>query len=57
MCDDIHVTVEELKAKGVEFTHPVSDAGWGLVTSLELPGGGDLALYEPRHPMPGESSS
>jgi predicted enzyme related to lactoylglutathione lyase len=56
MCDDIHVTVEELKAKGVEFTRPVSDAGWGLITSLELPGGGELALYEPRHPRPVESS-
>lgn len=52
MCDDIRTTVEELKAKGVEFTRPVTDAGWGLVTALELPGGGELALYEPRHPRP-----
>jgi predicted enzyme related to lactoylglutathione lyase len=57
MCDDIHVTLEELKAKGVEFTRPVSDAGWGLITALELPGGGELALYEPRHPRPVKSSA
>jgi hypothetical protein len=57
MCDDIHVTVEELRAKGVEFTRPVSDAGWGLITALELPGGGELALYEPRHPRPVKSSA
>ena len=52
MCDDINATVEELKAKGAEFTRPISDAGWGLVTALELPGGGELGLYEPRHPSP-----
>jgi hypothetical protein len=41
-----------LKAKGVEFTSPISDQGYGLVTALRLPGGGELALYEPRHPSP-----
>jgi predicted enzyme related to lactoylglutathione lyase len=50
MCDDIHATVDELKAKGVEFTNPVTDARFGLVTSFRLPDGGELALYEPRHP-------
>ena len=24
--------------------------GWGLLTSIQLPGGGHLGLYEPRHP-------
>jgi predicted enzyme related to lactoylglutathione lyase len=52
MCDDIRATVDELKAKGVEFTRSVTDAGWGLVTALELPGGGELALYEPKHSRP-----
>ena len=50
MCDDIEATVEELTAKGVEFTGPVSDEGFGLVTAIKLPGGGELGLYEPRHP-------
>src|ERR687896_777819 len=40
MCDDINATVAELKDKGVEFTEPVSDEGWGLLTAFALPGGG-----------------
>ena len=52
MCDEIGSTVAELQAKGVEFTAPVSDEGFGLLTSLKLPGGGELGLYEPRHPIP-----
>jgi catechol 2,3-dioxygenase-like lactoylglutathione lyase family enzyme len=52
MCDEIEATVADLKAKGVEFTAPVSDEGFGLLTSLKLPGGGELGLYEPRHPIP-----
>jgi catechol 2,3-dioxygenase-like lactoylglutathione lyase family enzyme len=52
MCDDIEATVAGLKEKGVEFTKPVSDEGFGLLTALKLPGGGELGLYEPRHPLP-----
>ena len=52
MCDDIGATVEELKAKGVEFTREISDERFGLVTALRLPDGGELAIYEPRHPSP-----
>jgi catechol 2,3-dioxygenase-like lactoylglutathione lyase family enzyme len=52
MCDDIEATVAELTAKGVEFTTPVSDRGWGLLTELKVPGAGTLGLYEPRHPSP-----
>ncbi len=50
MCDDVKATVEELKSKGVEFTQPIKAAGFGLVTSLKIPGGGELGLYEPKHP-------
>ena len=25
---------------------------WGRVTTLALPGGGELGLYEPKHPRP-----
>ena len=50
MCDDVHATVAELKNKGVEFTRPVSDQGFGWVTSIQLPGGGELGLYQPKHP-------
>ena len=49
MCDDANATIEQLAAKGVSCG-PVSDQGWGLLTSIRLPGGGELGLYEPRHP-------
>ncbi|TMM39657.1 MAG: extradiol dioxygenase [Actinobacteria bacterium] len=50
MCDDIEATLAELKAKGAEVLGPVSDQGWGLITSLRLPGGAELGIYQPRHP-------
>jgi len=50
MCDDLDVTVAELAAKGVEFGAPVSEQRWGRVTSIRLPGGGEVGLYQPRHP-------
>lgn len=49
MCDDVVATVAHLKDNGVSCGD-VSDQGWGLLTSIRLPGGGDLGLYEPRHP-------
>jgi catechol 2,3-dioxygenase-like lactoylglutathione lyase family enzyme len=48
MCDDIEETTKELTERGV-LCSPVEDQGWGLVTSLRLPGGDQLGLYEPRH--------
>jgi catechol 2,3-dioxygenase-like lactoylglutathione lyase family enzyme len=49
-CDDVEATMAELTAKGVEFTSPVTDAGFGLLTSFRVPGAGEIGLYEPRHP-------
>lgn len=46
-CDDVHKTVAELTARGVEFTGPVEDHGYGLVTHLKGPGGLVLQLYQP----------
>jgi hypothetical protein len=51
MCDDLQGTLAELGAKGVEVTSPVRDEGWGLLTSIRLPSGADLPLYQPRHPL------
>jgi catechol 2,3-dioxygenase-like lactoylglutathione lyase family enzyme len=51
MCDDIAKTLQELAAKGVETASPISDQGWGLLASVRLPGGSDLQLYQPRHPV------
>jgi hypothetical protein len=50
MCDDIDATIAELTARGVEFTAPVSQAGFGLLTSIQIPGAGEIGLYQPRHP-------
>lgn len=44
-CDDIHQTVAELKAKGVEFTTEIEDHGFGLVTFFKVPGDFVLQLY------------
>jgi catechol 2,3-dioxygenase-like lactoylglutathione lyase family enzyme len=51
MCDDIRATLAHLEARGAEVMSPVADEGFGLVTSLRVPGGGQIGLYEPRHPM------
>jgi len=50
MCDDIETTVTDLEERGVEFTSPIQDRGFGLVTTLQVPGAGMLGLYEPKHP-------
>jgi catechol 2,3-dioxygenase-like lactoylglutathione lyase family enzyme len=52
MCDDIEATTEELRAKGVEFASAISEERWGRVTRFRLPGGGEVGMYEPRHPRP-----
>src|ERR1044072_3919754 len=51
-CDDIEKTMEELRAKGVEFIGEISEERWGRVTGFRLPGGGEVGMYEPRHPRP-----
>jgi hypothetical protein len=48
-CDDINRTVTELKARGVEFTSPIKDAGYGLVTHFRMPGDFTVQLYQPRY--------
>ena len=50
MCDDLEATIAELEKKGVAFSGAVSEASFGRVTSIHLPGGGELRLYQPRHP-------
>ncbi|MDQ3772710.1 MAG: extradiol dioxygenase [Actinomycetota bacterium] len=50
MCDDIAATIEELQGKGVDVRGEPLDEGWGITTTLVLPGGTEVMLYEPRHP-------
>lgn len=50
LCDDIVATVAELKERWATFARDeVRDEGWGLTTMLEVPGGGEMLLYQPRH--------
>jgi len=48
MCDDLRATMETLEKKGAKTTEIV-EARWGITTTIRLPGGGGLGLYEPRH--------
>ena len=48
-CDDIERTVAELEARGVEFTGPIVDRGYGLVTHFRVPGDFAIQLYQPRY--------
>lgn len=50
-CQDVHATVAELHAKGVNCS-PVTEERWGSVTKIPLPGGGQVGLYQPKHPRP-----
>jgi len=50
MCDDLSATLIDLRAKGVEPAAGPSEREWGVVVTLDLPGGGTIGLYEPRHP-------
>ena len=52
MCDDIHATLDELRGKGAGIAREVSDQGWGLLAAIRLPDGGELPIYQPRHPSP-----
>ena len=51
MCDDIRATIRQLAAKGIEVAGEPEDEGWGITVMLKLPGGVDVMLYEPRHPV------
>jgi hypothetical protein len=51
MCDDIHATIRELKAKGIRIEDEPEDEGWGISVMMTLPGQVHVMLYEPRHPV------
>ena len=57
MCDDLRTEMEALLKKGIHCS-VVEEARWGSVTKIQLPGGGQVGLYEPKHPTalaPGSS--
>jgi catechol 2,3-dioxygenase-like lactoylglutathione lyase family enzyme len=51
MCDDIVKTTAELRSKGITIHGEPEDEGWGITAMMQLPGGVEVMLYEPRHPM------
>jgi len=50
MCDDIVVTVRELRAKGIVIDGDPQEERWGIHVTMALPGGVRVMLYQPKHP-------
>ena len=49
MCDDLEAQMKQLKDKGV-VCGDVARERWGIRTTITLPSGGKLGLYQPLHP-------
>ncbi len=49
MCDDLKAEISALAEKGVQCW-AVQGAPWGSITSIQLPGGGKIGLYQPMRP-------
>ena len=52
ICDDLERTMAELRAKGIEFRGEPEEESFGMTTTMLLPGGVEILLYEPRHQTP-----
>jgi hypothetical protein len=51
MCDDVRATIRAMTEAGIAAS-PIHEADWGSLTTLTLPGGGKLGIYQPKHPRP-----
>jgi len=51
ICEDLKQTIASLDAKGIQCTD-VQEPPWGILTTIKLPGGGRLGLYQPKHARP-----
>lgn len=49
MCDGLKAHIADLKAKNVQCSE-IETARWGMITTIPLPSGGRIGLYQPRHP-------
>jgi len=49
LCDDLDAEIKRLSAKKVKCS-PVKTERWGITTTIRLPSGGGLGLYQPKHP-------
>jgi catechol 2,3-dioxygenase-like lactoylglutathione lyase family enzyme len=48
MCDDLKATMADLAKKNVVCTE-VETANWGIRTTIKMPSGGEIGLYQPTH--------
>jgi hypothetical protein len=51
MCDDITATVAQLRARGVVIKGEPHREQWGTLVTAELPGGCNVTVYQPHHPL------
>jgi hypothetical protein len=51
ICDDIDATVAELRERGIEFLGEPEEYPYMAAITMLLPGGVEVVLYEPRHPL------
>jgi hypothetical protein len=49
MCNDLNAEIQALTEKGVVCSE-VQEVRWGSITKVRLPSGGDVGLYQPKHP-------
>lgn len=49
LCDDLKAEIAALAKKGVKCSK-VHQERWGSITKVPLPGGGEIGLYQPKHP-------
>jgi catechol 2,3-dioxygenase-like lactoylglutathione lyase family enzyme len=49
LCDDLQSELEGLRQKGVQCSN-VQEERWGSLSRIRLPGGGEIGLYQPKHP-------
>jgi len=49
MCDDLQAEMASVAKKGVKCSE-VEEARWGSITKMQLPSGGNVGLYQPKHP-------
>jgi hypothetical protein len=49
MCDDLRLTMKSLTERKVKCGS-VKQERWGSLTTILLPGGGKVGLYQPKHP-------
>ena len=49
ICDDLKAEMASLAKRNVSCSE-IHETRWGSITKMRLPGGGDIGLYQPKHP-------